>query len=241
MAKSYPSDLREKVVAFVAGGNSRREAARHFGVSASFVVKLLQKEAAGGEIILPAAQESAQQPRPDVGNLVVSGSELAELFGVSRRTVSEFSERGIIEKVGRNRFSLQRSIKLYCEHLRSVAAGRGGDGTQELTAERARLAREQADMTAIKNAVARRELVAVSEVERAWSQICRKVRNAILAVPSRARQTLPHMTNFDVEQIDREIRDALTGLGEDDGVAGIEASGVDQLPATAETSALGVD
>ncbi|MBJ7535812.1 hypothetical protein JDN40_17025 [Rhodomicrobium vannielii ATCC 17100] len=41
MVKSYSCDLRERVVRFVSEGNSRREAAAHFGVSASFAVKLL--------------------------------------------------------------------------------------------------------------------------------------------------------------------------------------------------------
>lgn len=43
MGKSYSSDLRDRVVAFVEAGGSRRAAARHFGVSNSFAVKLLQR------------------------------------------------------------------------------------------------------------------------------------------------------------------------------------------------------
>lgn len=41
MGQSYSSDLRDRIIAFVAAGHSRRAAARHFGVSASFAVKLL--------------------------------------------------------------------------------------------------------------------------------------------------------------------------------------------------------
>jgi transposase len=43
MGKSYSSDLRERVIAYVENGHSRREAARHFGVSPSFAVKLLAR------------------------------------------------------------------------------------------------------------------------------------------------------------------------------------------------------
>ncbi len=42
MSKTYSSDLRERVVTQVNAGNSRREVARRFGVSPSFVVKLMQ-------------------------------------------------------------------------------------------------------------------------------------------------------------------------------------------------------
>jgi transposase len=41
MPKPYSLDLRERVVAFVEAGHSRRAAATHFDVSASFVVKLM--------------------------------------------------------------------------------------------------------------------------------------------------------------------------------------------------------
>lgn len=43
MAKSYSSDLRERVIGFIRAGHSRREAARHFNVSPSFAVKLMAR------------------------------------------------------------------------------------------------------------------------------------------------------------------------------------------------------
>src|SRR5262249_10134752 len=62
-----------------------------------------------------------------------------------------------------------------------------------------------------------------------WAALCLKLRpsNAngrpssaasgprLLAVPSRAGQRLPHLGAHDVGEIDREIRDALSELGED--------------------------
>lgn len=42
MSKTYSSDLRERVVAQVNAGHSCREVARQFGVSPSFVIKLMQ-------------------------------------------------------------------------------------------------------------------------------------------------------------------------------------------------------
>lgn len=55
MGKSYSSDLRDRVVAFVEAGHSRRAAARHFRVSESFAVKLLQRVARHGHAA-PARQ-----------------------------------------------------------------------------------------------------------------------------------------------------------------------------------------
>jgi transposase len=43
MGQSYSLDLRARVVARVRAGHSRRDAARHFGVSPSCAVKLLKR------------------------------------------------------------------------------------------------------------------------------------------------------------------------------------------------------
>lgn len=55
MGASYSSDLRDRVVALVDGGQSRRAAARRFAVSESFAVKLVQRRAATGSTA-PARQ-----------------------------------------------------------------------------------------------------------------------------------------------------------------------------------------
>ena len=56
MGQSYSVDLRERIVVRQRG--SRREAARHFGVSDSCAVKLMQRVAATG------SPEPARQGRP---------------------------------------------------------------------------------------------------------------------------------------------------------------------------------
>jgi transposase len=44
MARIYSTDLRDRVLAFIRSGHSRRAAARHFAVSPSFAVKLAARE-----------------------------------------------------------------------------------------------------------------------------------------------------------------------------------------------------
>lgn len=43
MGKSYSSDLRDRAIGLVDAGHPRRAAARHFGVSKSFAIKLIQR------------------------------------------------------------------------------------------------------------------------------------------------------------------------------------------------------
>ena len=58
MTQSYSLDLRVRGAGFVEAGHSRRAAARHFGVSDSFAIKLMQRQRQFGS---PAP---ARQGRP---------------------------------------------------------------------------------------------------------------------------------------------------------------------------------
>lgn len=145
----------------------------------------------------------------------VTAGELAGLIGVSPRSITDLAKRGIVywaDKGGG--FDMSRSVRGYCEHLRKLAAGRGGEvAIATATAERARLAKEQADHIALKNARERGALLDARVVEREWSEILRNVRAGLLAVPSRAAQRLPHLNMHDVVEIDAQIRDVLAELG----------------------------
>ena len=143
----------------------------------------------------------------------VSADDLATLLGISTRTLTDLAKRGHLVKATRGRYRLAASVTAYCAHLRGIAAGRGGDDqVTTLTAQRARLAREQADAVALKNDAARGSMVSAAEVEREWSDVLRTIRACMLAVPLRVQQRLPHITRTDVEVIQMQVREALTSL-----------------------------
>src|SRR4029077_1733302 len=128
----------------------------------------------------------------------ITAAKLADLFGVTTRTIRNLTKRGIITRAGRN-YALTASVRGYCEHLRKLATGRGGDtAIASAPAERARLARAQAELIETKGRRLRGELVDAAEVESAWSGVLRSVRAGMLAVPSRCAQHLPHLTAYDV-------------------------------------------
>lgn len=212
MAQKHADDLRVKIVEFVRNGGSRRAAAREFGVSPSSVIKLLAKS---DDVSTPSEESVRQEPVAPAFSpeATVEVGDLADMLGVSKRSITEFATRGIVVRVGRNRFHLMESVRLYCDHLRTVAAGRGGENSQEaLAAARTRLANEQTAAAALKNAALRRELLQASDVEREWAGVLRLVRSGVLAAPSRLRQKLPHLTIEDVDGIDSELRRILEDL-----------------------------
>lgn len=148
----------------------------------------------------------------------IDGPGLCDLLGVSPAMLTELKNRGIAKHLGRDAWDMAATVRAYCAHLRGTASGRGGEEeVANLTAERARLAREQADAQALKNAVLRRELVPVAEVAREWGDVLRGIRARILAVPSRVRSALPHLTAADAAVLDREARAALAELAGDKG------------------------
>lgn len=166
----------------------------------------------------------------------VGSGDLAAALGVSARMVRELDQRGLVSKTGPGRYLLFDSVRRYCDHLRKTASGRGGeDSVQSLTVERARLAREQADSHALKNATLRRDLVSLPEVETEWSGLAHRLRSGLLAVPSRVRQMSPHFSAHDVATIDREIRDVLTGFA-DDGDGKVAARAVGRPEAAAASA-----
>lgn len=138
---------------------------------------------------------------------------LAQLLGCSevtaRRVAVKLPERGL--------FDVPATLRAYLDRLREQA-GRAGRpsvaGGDEYKAERTRLAREQADATALKNAQLRGELVPVADTLREWQAILRDIRAAMLAVPSQFASTQPHLTVHDIAALTDEIKRALEGLAD---------------------------
>lgn len=146
----------------------------------------------------------------------VGGKDLCDLLALSSGALTDLKKRGIAVHLGHDAYDLAATVRAYVQHLRGIASGRGGEEqTINLTAERARLAREQADAQALRNAALRGELVAAAEVERTWSDLLRQVRARILAVPARVRSALP-LDAAAIDTIDHELRQALEELDHDD-------------------------
>lgn len=138
----------------------------------------------------------------------ISTDELADLLGITPNRVGVLAREDTLPQLSRGRFSRRAAVRAYCEKLRRDQIGRPSSNP-ELSAEKLRLARANADKVELANAKARRELVAIADVESAWGAVLRDVRAAMLAIPARVQQRLGHLTVHDVQLIDREVRDAL--------------------------------
>jgi len=61
--------------------------------------------------------------QPDCG---ITAAALADLIGVSPRSITDLAKRGIVVRADRG-FDRRKSVRGYCDHLRKLATGRGGD------------------------------------------------------------------------------------------------------------------
>lgn len=109
---------------------------------------------------------------------------MARIFEISERKVQMLARDGVIPKAKHGHYELIPCVQGYLRHLRGVAAGHKSEDGVDLVAQRARLASEQADGYALKNAHLRGELVPVSEVEAAWTSLNSAVQRALLTLAS---------------------------------------------------------
>ena len=116
---------------------------------------------------------------------MASQSKIAAKLGVNVSTFKDFVARGIIEERERGQYTYEECSKQYLDHLREIAAGRYSEDGLDLSAERARLAKEQADAKEMENAVERGDLVYIDHIVKQFESQLGKCKTKLLAVPTK--------------------------------------------------------
>lgn len=154
-------------------------------------------------------------------------NEVARHLGVTAKYVGDLIVEGVIEKRPRAQYDIDECRKAYITKLRESAAGRASSGELDLVAERARLAKEQADAKEMDNAIGRGDLVYIEDVAKQFENMLTKVRTKLLALPTKiAPECHASATVLEVQSlIEAGIVEALHELvGYDQAQAGEEAT-----------------
>jgi len=114
---------------------------------------------------------------------MASLDDCANHLGVQQPTLTRLIKEGIIDKQDRGKYEVDAVRLQYLKHIRNLAGN--NNNNLELGAERARLAKEQADAKEMENAVERGDLVYIEKVARQFEQQLTKTRNKLLAAPTR--------------------------------------------------------
>lgn len=142
---------------------------------------------------------------------MATAKEVASHLDVSDRTIRDLQSRGVLPQAARGALDLDACRIAYIQHLRERAAGRQGEaepGNLDLVHERARLAKEQADRIASRNAIDRGELVAISAVTQAVVSAIELSKARLMRVPAIVAKADSGLK----ERIATAIEDALEDL-----------------------------
>jgi len=112
-------------------------------------------------------------------------AEVAAHLGVSAKYISDLIGKGVLKRAAVGKYDIDACRKAYIEHIREQAAGRASAGELNLSEERARLAKEQADAKEMENAVERGDLVYIEDVAKQIENQLTKVRTRLLSVPTK--------------------------------------------------------
>jgi phage terminase Nu1 subunit (DNA packaging protein) len=140
--------------------------------------------------------------------------EVAAHLGVTIKYVQDLIANGTIAKKGRGDYDLDECRQAYISRLRESAAGRANAGDLNLTDERARLAKEQADAKEMENAITRGELVYIEDVAKRVEVALSNVKTKLLAVPTKVAPEAAAADDAKEVQalIERHIIEALNEL-----------------------------
>lgn len=136
----------------------------------------------------------------------VTQRAFGELVGITQQTVSDLVRRGVLiegETAG-------EWLLAYCDHLREVAAGRGGaDGVVNLVAERARLARAQALKVEMHNAERRGLLAPTALLEQVLASAGSRAWRIFGTIKGEIRRRVPQLTAADLAAVDAIVNKAM--------------------------------
>jgi len=116
---------------------------------------------------------------------MASQSEISAKLGINTATFKDFVARGVIEERERGQYTYEECSKQYLAHLREIAAGRMTVDGLDLSAERARLAKEQADAKEMENMVERGELLYIDDIIRDFEEQLINCKTKLLAAPTK--------------------------------------------------------
>lgn len=140
--------------------------------------------------------------------------EIAQHLNTTQPALSKLIDDGVIDKQPRGQYDIDAVRSQYIKHFRAIASGRAASGDLDLGAERARLAKEQADAKEMENAVERGELVYIEDVAKQFEAQLLKAKAKLLAMPSKIAAEVHASASVKEakELIELNMQDALSEL-----------------------------
>lgn len=133
----------------------------------------------------------------------MSGPELAKVFGLDIRRITQMAKSGIIPRTERGVYDLKECATAYITYLRNRGAIEEATDPDALDPrrERARLYKAQADERELKNAIERKEYVNIQDVRKFEIERATIYNAQIDAIPGRYASTIAAKLGVDSAQV----------------------------------------
>lgn len=128
---------------------------------------------------------------------------LARLLNLTPRRIQQLAVEGVIPKDERGKYLLIPAVQQYVKYLQEKVGG--GSGVADLSTQRARLAKEQADKVARENAVRTGQLIPADELTRALSAVAGQAIPILEALPGQIRLQNPTVTTSVLKTVEMEV------------------------------------
>jgi phage terminase Nu1 subunit (DNA packaging protein) len=142
---------------------------------------------------------------------------VANVLNLSERRVQQLAKENIIPKANNGRYDLMPTIKAYIMYLQDLNTGKKL-GVEELSVQRVRLLKAQADKTEIEVDILEGNVIPADEVEEKWGRIITAFRARILSLPNKLAPLVTATNDYkEAEEIIKEyVYEALIELSEYD-------------------------
>ena len=160
---------------------------------------------------------------PKSKDVEVSAQELAEMLGITAKSVAGLAVKNEAVRARRSRYWRNASTQAYCASLRTAAAGRGSPAAEA----RARLITVQAAAAEREELLALGKALPTDAVEARWTANWREARAVLMSIPTRLAQRT-HLSRQDLDEFEAELRDRLEELGTRNGGGNYHSNGASQ-------------
>ncbi|WMS42290.1 terminase small subunit [Acuticoccus sp. MNP-M23] len=138
---------------------------------------------------------------------------LGDCLGITARQVQRLCKMGVLQREDRGLYDLKENTRRYCQRLRDNIPSSDPNAI-DCRRERALLARSQREHQEMKNARQRQDVIDCDTAIATFQTVLVQIRKAMLDVPARVRSRLPNMSPFDINELDREIRQGLASAAD---------------------------
>lgn len=114
---------------------------------------------------------------------------LARLLNLTPRRIQQLAAEGVIPKDERGKYLLIPAVQQYVKYLQEKVGG--GSGVADLSSQRARLAKEQADKIERENAVRNGQLIPADQYVRALADVSNQAIPILESMPGELRLRHP--------------------------------------------------